>query len=123
MHTHDDCEACRRLEARCARLEQELAEARRALARAERPVPGVDPGDLPTLTSREVEVLDLIAQGLSTDQIGAELYLSRNSVKTHTRKLYRKLGVSSRTEAAIWALNRSRPEGRERPAGEEEGRP
>lgn len=123
MHTHDHCEACLALEARCARLESELAEARRALARAERPVPGVDLGEEPPLTSREVEVLDLIAQGLSTDQIGAELYLSRNSVKTHTRKLYRKLGVTSRTEAAIWALNRSRPEDRERPADEEEGRP
>jgi DNA-binding CsgD family transcriptional regulator len=105
MTEHDECRRCRVLELRCAELERQLAEARRRLERLARPL-AKGRESLPQLTTREVEVLELIARGLSTDEIGEELYLSRNSVKTHTRKLYKKLGVSNRTEAAIWALNR-----------------
>jgi LuxR family maltose regulon positive regulatory protein len=51
------------------------------------------------LTGREVEVLGLIASGLSNQQIAERLVLSEGTVKTHTHNLYGKLGVSSRTQA------------------------
>lgn len=52
------------------------------------------------LSSRELEVLDLIAAGLTNQQIAARLYLSLHTVKSHARNIYAKLGVSSRTQAA-----------------------
>jgi LuxR family maltose regulon positive regulatory protein len=52
-----------------------------------------------SLTSREVAVLRLLRGNLSLREIGRELYVSANTVKTHTRAIYRKLGASSREEA------------------------
>ena len=57
------------------------------------------------LTARERDILRLIAAGLSTREIAEQLYLSINTVKTHTRGLYGKLGVSSRLELALFAIN------------------
>lgn len=54
------------------------------------------------LTRRELDVLGLIAEGLSTAEVAGALYLSANSVKTHTRTLFQKLGVGSRLQAAVW---------------------
>jgi LuxR family maltose regulon positive regulatory protein len=51
------------------------------------------------LTEREVTVLRLLRGTLSLREIGQELYLSPNTVKTHTRAAYRKLGVSTRQDA------------------------
>ncbi len=51
------------------------------------------------LTEREVTVLLLLARPLSVRQIGQELHLSRNTIKTHVRAIYRKLGVSTRQAA------------------------
>jgi ATP/maltotriose-dependent transcriptional regulator MalT len=51
------------------------------------------------LTDREWEVLDLLANGDSTDDIARALVLSTETVRTHMKNLYRKLGVSSREEA------------------------
>jgi LuxR family maltose regulon positive regulatory protein len=51
------------------------------------------------LSSRELEVLALIAEGLTNQEIAARLYLSLHTVKAHTRNIYAKLGVSSRTQA------------------------
>jgi LuxR family maltose regulon positive regulatory protein len=51
------------------------------------------------LTERERAVLRLLRGTLSTREIGRELYLSGNTIKTHTRSIYRKLGVSSRRDA------------------------
>ena len=51
------------------------------------------------LTERERAVLRLLRGTLSTREIGQELYLSGNTIKTHTRSIYRKLGVSSRRDA------------------------
>ena len=48
---------------------------------------------------RELEVLGLMASGLSGPQIAARLYISANTVKTHVRNIYRKLNVNSRAEA------------------------
>ena len=55
------------------------------------------------LTERELEILRLIAEGLSNQEIGSQLYLSLNTVKAHTRNIYGKLGVNSRTQAAARA--------------------
>ena len=55
------------------------------------------------LTEREREVLALMATGASNREIAAELYLSVDTVKTHARHLYGKLGVSNRTLAALQA--------------------
>ena len=51
----------------------------------------------------ELAVLHCLATGLSRREIGAKLYISLNTVKTHTRELYRKLGASSRTDAVAQA--------------------
>jgi len=55
------------------------------------------------LSERELEILRLIAEGLSNQEIGLQLYLSLNTVKAHTRNIYGKLGVNSRTQAAAKA--------------------
>lgn len=51
------------------------------------------------ITPREFEVLELIAQGLSNQQIAEKLYLSLNTVKTHTSNVFAKLDVQRRTQA------------------------
>jgi DNA-binding NarL/FixJ family response regulator len=55
-------------------------------------------GALQTLTSREQEVLRLLARGLSQKQIAARLYISGNTVKSHTDHIFAKLRVRSRAE-------------------------
>jgi DNA-binding NarL/FixJ family response regulator len=55
------------------------------------------------LSAREQEVLALIAQGASNRTIAHELYLSVDTVKTHVRNVFQKLGVSNRTQAALEA--------------------
>ena len=51
------------------------------------------------LSEREREVLRLIAEGLSNQELAARLYLSPHTIKVHTRNIYGKLGVTSRTQA------------------------
>ena len=51
------------------------------------------------LTSKELEVLNLLATQLSRREIGQRLYVSLNTVKTHQRAVYRKLGVEDRSAA------------------------
>jgi LuxR family maltose regulon positive regulatory protein len=55
------------------------------------------------LSEREFEVLQLIADGLKNQEIASQLYLSLNTVKAHTRNIYGKLDVNSRTQAAARA--------------------
>jgi LuxR family transcriptional regulator, maltose regulon positive regulatory protein len=74
-------------QARLAALELRLAAPRRELSLAA------------PLTEREIAVLHLLGGSLSLREIGQELFVSANTVKTHTQAIYRKLGVSSRTEA------------------------
>jgi NarL family two-component system response regulator LiaR len=63
--------------------------------------PGHDSG----LSAREAEVVALIAKGLSNEDIASELFLGINTVKTYIRLAYRKIGVTSRTQAVLWALD------------------
>jgi ATP/maltotriose-dependent transcriptional regulator MalT len=65
------------------------------------PIHVADTGE--TLTPREVEVLELIAQGLSNATIGETLFIAESTVKTHNYHIFAKLDVSTRTEAAARA--------------------
>ncbi|MGF1473790.1 MAG: response regulator transcription factor, partial [Rubrobacteraceae bacterium] len=56
-----------------------------------------------TLTSREVEVLRLVAEGATNRDIAGRLFVSERTVKSHMTSILRKVGVSSRTQAAARA--------------------
>ncbi|GAA1476278.1 response regulator transcription factor [Nocardioides aestuarii] len=56
------------------------------------------------LTPRELEVLSLITQGLTNQEIADQSYISINSVKTYVRTAYRKIGVTRRSQAVSWGL-------------------
>ncbi len=56
------------------------------------------------LTVREVEVLRLVAQGMSNSQIAEQLVLSANTVNAHIQSIYRKLDVNSRSAATRFAM-------------------
>ena len=58
------------------------------------------------LTRREREILFLLMDGSTTAQISKELFVSEGTVKTHLTAIYRKLGVTNRTEAAITGSKR-----------------
>jgi LuxR family maltose regulon positive regulatory protein len=62
-----------------------------------------DSGLVEPLSERELEVLELLAEGLTNQEIAARLYLALNTVKAHTRNIYGKLGVHSRTRAVATA--------------------
>ena len=71
----------------------------RALARSEGSTPQ------PILSDREMEVLRCLADGLTTQQIGNQLFISENTVKTHVRHILEKLEASNRTEAVSKAIS------------------
>jgi LuxR family transcriptional regulator, maltose regulon positive regulatory protein len=84
-------------------LPERLAAARRA-AGLGRAATGRD-----ELSERELQVLALLGGGLSEREIGEELFLSFNTVHSHVKSVYRKLGVSSRAEAVAHAAIRRSP--------------
>jgi len=59
---------------------------------------------MPRLTERELEVLKLVAQGMSNKEIATELYISENTVKNHVRNILEKLHLHSRMEAVVYAV-------------------
>jgi len=90
----------------------ELRAAIRAAARGESPL---DPraartmltaqqasGPLESLTERERQVLALVAEGLPNKQIGRRLEISEKTVKAHLTQVFAQLGVTDRTQAALW---------------------
>ena len=76
---------------------------RRALSSRD-PVRSCPP--VPNLTERELQVLTGMSQGKSNGAIGRELYLSEDTVKTHARRLFRKLGVNDRAQAVALGFRR-----------------
>jgi DNA-binding NarL/FixJ family response regulator len=64
------------------------------------PAPLSTSGFLPNLSTRENEVLDLMAEGLTNRQIAERLFLGESTVKVHVRHIFEKLGVRTRTAAA-----------------------
>ena len=96
----------------------EVFAAVRAAARGESPLdpraarvllksrsPGISPPD-EGLTAREREVLALVAEGLANKQIARRLGISEKTVKTHLTSVFQRIGVTDRTQAALWMLRR-----------------
>jgi NarL family two-component system response regulator LiaR len=95
---------------------QQLAEAIRAAARGEmhlhpevtrRLMSGIAGGGadpVEPLTAREEEVLHCLGRGLSNKEIGAELFISEKTAKTHVSNILGKLGLQDRTQAALYAV-------------------
>jgi DNA-binding NarL/FixJ family response regulator len=90
-----------RAEARAGRLDDEAVQAVLGLAghRVARRIEG--PAGL---TRREIEVLRLIARGISKKDVAARLVISPKTAGTHIEHIYAKLGVSSRAEAGLFAV-------------------
>jgi two-component system NarL family response regulator len=80
-----------------------LAEFSHLARQAEVPRPLV----APRLTDREVEVLRLVATGMSNREIGARLVIAENTVKNHVRNILEKLHLHTRTEAALYAVRQN----------------
>lgn len=68
---------------------------------------GRGPDELPVLTAREREVLLLIADGLSNDEIGQRLRISSNTVRSHVRKVLAKLEADTKAQAVATARRES----------------
>ena len=69
------------------------------------------------LTEREIEVLKLVILGYSNKEIGKKLFITNHTVKAHLTQIYKKLGVTNRTAAAIKAkdANIIPPQGSKQP--------
>ena len=74
-----------------------------ALIQTPRQNPAAEPVEGP-LSRREVEVLKLVMAGMTNRQIGQELFIAERTVEGHVERIRGKLGVRSRTEAALWAV-------------------
>jgi DNA-binding NarL/FixJ family response regulator len=99
--TADDAAARLRSEARAGRLDADAVEAALSAAghrsdrRHSRPA-GLSP--------REIEILRLVARGLSSREIADELVLSRKTVRNHTEHIYAKTGAGNRVAASLFAV-------------------
>jgi DNA-binding NarL/FixJ family response regulator len=92
---------------------EEVAEGIRAAARGESPLDPraartvlsarSEPDPLAALSQREREVLDALVEGLPNKLIARRLEISEKTVKSHLTRIFRELGVTDRTQAALWA--------------------
>lgn len=105
-------ELCRAIKAAAAGQVQLAPEAAARLVREVRA-----PERPETLTERETEVLQLLAEGVSNKQIASRLFIGEKTVKTHVSHILAKLGVPSRTAAALHAVRT----GLVRPSGTRDG--
>ncbi|MDP3967822.1 MAG: response regulator transcription factor [Nocardioides sp.] len=104
VHGHELVETVRRIAAGQSMLDPAVTA--QVLERVRRGPP--QDSTLEQLTEREAEMLRLIAEGLTNRQIAARLYLAEKTVKNYVSSLLAKLGVESRTQAAILATKRQR---------------
>lgn len=81
-------------------FQSEVAHAVLSAIRA--PQPPIQPPS--TLNTRERKLLELMSEGLSNREIAGRLHLTQNTIKTHLRGLFRKLGVRDRTQAVVMAM-------------------
>jgi two-component system, NarL family, response regulator DegU len=81
---------------------EEIAEAQQGAATTE---PISEP--LKNLTKREQEILRLVAEGLTNEEIGKRIFISEKTVKTHLTNIFDKLKVNNRFKAALLIMNRS----------------
>ena len=65
----------------------------------------VNEGDS-VLTKRELEILEKIVSGLIDKEIATELHISEHTVRSHIKNIYRKMGVSSKSQAAVKAITK-----------------
>jgi two-component system response regulator DevR len=72
-------------------------------ARSTAPTPSPEVDNEPGLTRRELEILQLVAEGHSNAELARMLWVTEQTVKFHLSNVYRKLDVSNRTEASRWA--------------------
>ncbi|MFI6941520.1 response regulator [Streptomyces sp. NPDC050418] len=96
---------------------------RRLVERYARTAPDTEPDstphrDLAALTPRELEVLRLLAQGLSNAELAARLHLSETTIKTHVGRILAKLGLRDRVQAVVTAYETGlvSPNGQDRPS-------
>jgi DNA-binding NarL/FixJ family response regulator len=64
---------------------------------------GASAARIPELTGRELEILTMVGDGMTSKEIANKLYISENTVRNHVRNILDKLGMSSRFEAVNWA--------------------
>lgn len=74
-------------------------------------LPSTTPRVKDTLSARELQVLRLVAKGLANKQIGRSLGISERTVKVHVGHVFRRIGVTDRTSAAMWARDNISAEG------------
>ena len=72
-------------------------------------IPGAPQFEVPSqtemdFTDQEAVVVSLLSMGYTNDEIARQLFITRNTLKTHLRNIYGKLCVSDRTQAAVWAV-------------------
>jgi DNA-binding NarL/FixJ family response regulator len=60
---------------------------------------------LPALTDREIEILKLVARGLTNREISQYLSISESTVENHIHNIYTKLGISNRAQATVFAIH------------------
>ena len=82
-------------------VQLDAAVARRLLRSLPRPR---SPAPEPALTGRELEILRLLAEGRSNKEIAAQLVIAERTARTHVSHILAKLGLASRTQAALWAV-------------------
>lgn len=81
-----------------------LAQAKGLTQPAPAPAPASAPAEEPIISKREEEVLQLIAEGASTTEVAARLYISVKTVKNHLASIYQKLDSRDRTQAVVRAV-------------------
>jgi DNA-binding NarL/FixJ family response regulator len=94
--------------ARRGELHLDPAIARRLMASMRAPERHAQGADL---TERELEILRLVAAGEANKQIAAHLFISERTARTHVSNILRKLGLASRTQAALWAVREGLADG------------